>query len=61
VITKRAFDIRRKLADSGYSDVLRHPIRMSWITTLSPLPAETAPGDTSGGRFHWAWERDWEH
>jgi hypothetical protein len=27
----------------------------------APSLVETAPGDFSGGRFHWRWEHFWEH
>ena len=31
------------------------------VRILSPLPAEMALGDASGGHFHAGWVHDWEH
>jgi hypothetical protein len=48
-----AFETREATRDG---DPFAHNQR-SQVRILSPLPAKTALGDFSGGRFHARWER----
>jgi len=43
------------------ADIIKALRPVSQVRILSPLPAEMAPGESSGGHFHAIWTRIWTH